>query len=287
MHAFGQVGNITGDFFRAQFGVARHHIKLFDVDGGVAVGASHFLGNQNRVFVVVAVPRHKGDGHVLTKREFAQVSRSAVGNQITTLQHVTSFHGRALVDVGRLVGTGEFHQVVDVHTHFAGCGFFVVHAHHDTVGIHILHHAAATSHDSSGRVNSHGALDAGTDQRFFGTQAGHGLTLHVGTHQGTVGVIVLQERNQRGCHRHYLAGGHVHILHAVGAGHDGFAFFAAGNQIAFQVAFLIHFGVGLRNHITAFFNGRQIVDFIGNLAVYHAAVRSFQEAVIVGAGINR
>ena len=287
MHAFRQIGNIAGDFFRTQLGVTSHHIELFDVDGGVAVGGSHFLGNQNRVFVVVAVPRHEGDGHVLTKREFAQVSRGTVGNQIAALQHIAGFHCRALVDIGRLVGAGEFHQVIDVHTYFTGYSFFVVHADHDAVGIHILHHAAATSHDSSGRVNSHGALDAGTDQRFFGTQAGHGLTLHVGTHQGTVGVIVFQERNQRSSHRHHLAGGHVHILHAVGAGHDGFAFFATGNQIAFQVAFLIHFGVGLRNHITAFFNGRQIVDFIGNLAVYHAAVRSFQEAVIVGAGINR
>ena len=287
MHAFRQIGNIAGDFFRAQFGVTRHHIEFFDVDGGVAVGSSHFLGNQNRVFVVVAVPRHEGNGHILAKRKFAQVGRSAVSNQITTLQHIAGFYRRALVDIGRLVGAGEFHQVIDIHTHFTGYSFFVVHANHDTVGIHVFHHTAATGHDSGGRVHRHGALNTGTYQRFFGTQTGHGLTLHVGTHQGAVGVIVLQEGNQRGGYGYHLAGSHVHILHAVGTGHDGFAFFAAGNQIALQVAFLIHFGVGLRNHITAFFNGRQIVDFIGNLAVYHAAVRSFQETVIVGTCINR
>ena len=51
----------------------------------------------------------------------------------------------------------------------------------------------------------------GSHQRSFGNQERHGLTLHVRTHEGSVGVVVLQERNQRGRNGHHLARRNVHV----------------------------------------------------------------------------
>ena len=69
-----QVWNIACDFFCTQLGVTRHHHEFFDVDRGVAVFCHHALADQDRVFEVVAVPRHEGDQHVLTDGDFAEVS---------------------------------------------------------------------------------------------------------------------------------------------------------------------------------------------------------------------
>ena len=287
LHFFRQIRNIAGDFFCAQFGITRHNVQLFDMDRGVTVVCRHSFANQNRVFVVVAVPRHKCDGHVLTKRQFAQIGRGAVGNQITALQYIARTHGRTLVDVGGLVGTGEFHQIVNVHTAFFGRRFIVMHAHHHAVCVHIFHHAAAPRHNRCCAVHGYRAFNARSHQRFLSAQARHSLTLHVRTHQSTVRVIVFQERNQRSRHGYHLPRCHVHILHAVGRCQNGFAFFAASNQIAEQFTVFIQIGIRLRNHIAAFFNGRQIVNFIGYFAVHHAAIRCFQKAVFVGACVNR
>src|SRR5690625_4170068 len=61
-------------------------------------------------------------------------------------------------------------------------------------------------------VRSDVALHTGTHEGLFRTQGRNSLALHVRTHQCPVRVVVLQERDQRRCHRHDLSGGHVHQL---------------------------------------------------------------------------
>ena len=55
----------------------------------------------------------------------------------------------------------------------------------------------------------------GTHQRRFRGEQGNSLTLHVRTHEGSVCIVVLEEGNERGCHRHHLACGNVHVIHAI------------------------------------------------------------------------
>ena len=153
LHTLGQVRNIAGDIFRTQLGIAGNDIQFLNVNRSIAVIRSHFFGNQNRVFIVITVPRHEGDGHVLTQSQFAQIGGCAVSNQIAALQNVAGFNGRTLVDIGRLVRTGEFNQVVNIDTHFTGSRFIVMNTNHNTVGIDILNHTAATGNDCGSRVN--------------------------------------------------------------------------------------------------------------------------------------
>ena len=47
-------------------------------------------------------------------------------------------------------------------------------------------------------VQSSATLHAGTDIGSGRVNQRHGLTLHVGAHERTLGVVVLQERDQRG-----------------------------------------------------------------------------------------
>ena len=52
--------------------------------------------------------------------------------------------------------------------------------------------------DGDAGVARHDALHAGADERRIGAEQRHRLALHVGAHEGAVGVVVLEERDQRG-----------------------------------------------------------------------------------------
>ncbi len=185
------------------------------MDRGVAVFGDHALGDHDRVFEVVAVPGHEGDQHVLTQSEFAQVGRCAVSHHVTLVHHVATFDDGTLVDVGVLVGALVLDQVVNINADFTGNGFVVVDADHHAVGIDIIDHTTSLGDHDSARVNRRNALDAGANHGLFRTQHGHSLTLHVGTHQGAVRIVVLQEGHERGGHRHDLGRRDVHVLDAL------------------------------------------------------------------------
>ena len=58
-------------------------------------------------------------------------------------------------------------------------------------------------------------LDAGADERRLGRSERDGLALHVGAHERAVGVVVLEERDERGGDRHDLLRRHVHVVDLV------------------------------------------------------------------------
>ena len=196
----------------------------------------HALGDQDRVLEVVAVPRHERDQHVLAERELAHVGRGAVGDHVALGDLLALLHDRALVDVGVLVRARVLGEVVDVHADFARHGLVVVHAHHDAARVDVVDHAAAQRDDAGARVDRRGALDARADQRLLGAQAGHRLALHVGAHQRAVGVVVLEERDQRGRHRHDLRRRDVHVLDLLGRLQLELVLEAARHQLVGELA---------------------------------------------------
>ena len=61
----------------------------------------------------------------------------------------------------------------------------------------------------------HDALEAGAHDRRLAAQQRHRLALHVRAHQRAVGVVVLEERDERRGHRHQLLRADVHVVDAV------------------------------------------------------------------------
>src|ERR1039457_4307317 len=86
------------------------------------------------------------------------------------------------------------------------------HAHDDALGIDRIDHAGALAEHHGARIAGGHALHAGAHIGGVGAQQRHGLALHVGTHQRTVGVVVLEERNQAGRHRDELLRADVDVL---------------------------------------------------------------------------
>ncbi len=284
---FGQIRDVAGDLFRTEFGIARRNGQFFDVNGGEAILCRNALGDQDRVLVVVTVPRHERDQHVLAEGQFSHIGGSAIRHHVAARDHIAHLDQRTLVDIGVLVGTGVFGQVVDIHTDFAGSCFVVVDAHHDTGGIHVIDTSAAPGLHRRAGVHRHGTLKTGSYQRLFRTQARHGLALHVGAHQGAVGIVMFQERNQRSRHRYHLRRRYVHIFHLVRGSQHEFIVMARRNDVVGEVAFLVQLGIRLGDGELAFFDRRQIIDIVRHLALGDLAVWRFDEAVLVGACIQR
>ena len=77
------VGDVAGDFFRTELGVAGLDLEFLDVDGGVVVVAHEFFGDEDRVFEVVTTPRHEGDEHVAAEAELALLGAGTVSDDLT------------------------------------------------------------------------------------------------------------------------------------------------------------------------------------------------------------
>src|SRR5690606_30614272 len=280
------VGDIGGDLLGAEFGVPRGTGQFLDMDGGETVFLHHTLGDDEGVLEVVAVPGHEGDAHVLAEGQFAEIDGGAIGEDIALGHHIAALDDGALVDAGVLVGPGVLDEVVDVDTGVAGLDLVVVDPHHDAAGIDVLDHSAALGHHAHTGIPGHDPLDTGAHQGLLGTQGGHRLALHVRSHQCAVGVIVLEERNQRGGNGYHLTGGHVHVIHFLGRLDGELAHVAHGHQLLGQLTLGIDAGGGLGDDVLALLDGGQVLDLVGHLAIDHLAVGRLDEAVVVGAGIG-
>ena len=85
----------------------------------------------------------------------------------------------------------------------------------DRLAVDLGDDAVVLGEDHVGGVAGGAGLDAGADVGRLGPHQRHGLALHVGAHEGAVGVVVLEERDERGGHRDDLLRRDVHELDLV------------------------------------------------------------------------
>src|SRR5262249_50209503 len=153
-------------------------------------------------------------------------------------------------------GALEFRELVDVTADLAGeLGRMVLtfHAHDDALRVHGVDEAVtARQHHSAGIARGH-ALHAGADNRRRRAKQRYGLALHVGAHQSAVGVIVLQERNQRSRLRYQLLGAHVDVVDFLPGYQHEVTGFAGVHQLGGDASLIVQLHVGLGDHVTVLF----------------------------------
>ena len=141
----------------------------------------------------------------------------------------------------------------------------VVVAHDDLFAGHALDHAVSRRQGNLARVARGALLHARADQRRRRLEQRHGLALHVRAHQRAVGVVVLEERDQRARHGHGLLGRDIHVVDLLGA-HGQKALAVAGrDELVGQRAVLVHVHVGLGDDVAVLFVGRQVADLVGHV----------------------
>ena len=275
------VGDVAGDLLGAQLGVAGVDLVLLDVDRGEHVLGDHTLGDDDGVLVVEALPGHEGDQEVLAQGQVSLVGGGAVGQDRTDLDALTLGGHDPLVVAVALVGAAELGDLVDV------LGAVVVrHAHE--VRADLGDDTGLVGHEDVAGVDGGAPLHARAHQRGVGADERHGLALHVGAHEGAVGVVVLEEGDEGGTHRHHLARRDVHEVHLRG-GHEGrlAAGDAAQDVVLGEVAVLGEGDVGLGDDVAVLVVGRQVVGLVGDPAVDDDAVGGLDEAEGVDAPEGR
>ena len=198
----GEVGDVAGDLLFAELGVTRFDLVLLDVDGGEDVVAHQLLADEDGVLVVVALPAHEADEDVPAEGELAVIGGGTVRKH-GRLSHDFAvlldlgIHPVALCDDGMLVYASGLVAALEL-----GHDVFVFRAvlslDHDAVGVHIFDKTVALREFERAAVVGDPVLHAGGDHGSLGLQERDCLALHVGTHQRAVGVVVLQEGDERG-----------------------------------------------------------------------------------------
>ena len=286
---FADVRDFAGEFFRTALGVADFEFVFFNMDRGERILDGEFFRDDDGVFVVVAVPREEADEDVLTESQFAVIGGHAVGQHVASLDEVTHAHDGLLVDAGILVTTFELAENVFVNRILAE--EFVVFTetgqrhkvaidhvatlHGNVAGVDEGHAAVVLGTHDRTRVEGGAAFEAGTHHGGFRTEQRHSLALHVRTHQGTVSVIVFEERDEASGHGHDLHRSHVHevdVFHVFVADGDAFLtehvrVFAlvANDDVLFGEAVVVgEFGRS-RSHLEGvFFVGSEVSDKVRN-----------------------
>ncbi len=115
----------------------------------------------------------------------------------------------------------------------------------------------------------------------------HGLTLHVRAHERAVRVVVLEERDECSGDGHELLGRNVDELHLIRCRHHEVSALAAGDQFVGDAVLGVELRVGLGDGVFRLFHRRQVNHFIGDVLVGHAAIRAFDEAVLIHAREGR
>ena len=174
-----------------------------------------------------------------TLRPSARSPRSVEGPSamMSPLSHaVADAHQRLLVDAGRLVRALELHQPVDVD---AGLGRHRVSSvARMTIRVASIwstmpvRRAAIAAPESRATIASMPVPTSGASA----LHQRHRLALHVRAHQRAVGVVVLEERDQRRGDRDELLRRHVHEVDAVARHHHDVAGMAADDQVLGQRA---------------------------------------------------
>ena len=220
------IGDVAGDLLGAKLGVAGHHLELLDVNRGEDIISDDAFRNEDRILEVVAVPRHEGTQHVAAERQFTVVSRRSVPEDLALFHPLSGLDQRSLEDARALVGPLELQQRIDVDIERVE-RFFLVDPDDDPLRVDLVDHTAPAGDDGGNGIPGHHFLHAGPDERRLGADQWHRLTLHVGTHQGAVGIVVLEEGNEGSGDRHQLLGRHVHHVDIGRFRHDEFAIPAA------------------------------------------------------------
>src|SRR5581483_8017041 len=272
------------DLLGTELGVARLALVLLDVDRGEAVVLHELLAEDDRVFVVAALPGHERDEDVLAEGQLAVVGRVGVGDDLALLHLVADPHGRTLVEAGALVGADELLEAI-------APGVVAAVLDPDLRGGDRAHRAVGLGEDDLAGGLGGAVLDARADDRRLRADDRDGLALHVRAHEGAVRVVVLEERDERGRHGDDLLGRDVHVVRVRRRGLVVLVAAVNLDAVVDEVALRVEPRVRLHHRGELLLVGGEVDDLVGDLGpavlvLLDAAERRLDEPVRVHARVR-
>ena len=134
--------------------------------------------------------------------------------------------------------------------------------HNDALGVHIAYMAVLLGDDHNAAVMRRLVLHTSADIGRLGLDKRDCLTLHVGAHQGTVGVVVLQEGDHGGGNGDHHLGRNVHVVHLVAGNLLNAVAVTDGDLFVDKVTVLVQRLVCLCHDVFIFHIGGHVLDGI-------------------------
>ena len=168
--------------------ISMHGAWLSFSDAPLLDNAELHIEDNERVCLVGRNGAGKSTLMKILNREQGLDDGRIIYEHVAGLDGLAHINDGALVVAVALVGAHELDELI-------GVGGAVGAADNDLVGVDILNGAVMGGQDADTGVGGGLVLHTGGDQRLLGDHQRHGLTLHVGAHQCTVAVVVLEERD--------------------------------------------------------------------------------------------
>ena len=247
--------------------------------GGIYVLLYQSLRKKNCILVVVAFPGHESDQGVLTKCKLTLGGGRTICDNLSCLNVVTLEDNGLLVVAVGLVGTGELGQMILFR-------LTVIIIDGDHVRCNVINGTCLLSDNADTRVNGGLHLHASTYDGRLGKEQGHCLTLHVGSHQRTVRIVVLKERDEGRCNGEYHLRRHVHVVkHRLGIS-LGFLAITTGYHVTNEMSVLIQRLVCLCYVIIILLVSGHVDHLVRNAGILRVGlvnltIRSLHEAIFI------
>ncbi len=194
------VGNIRSKLFQTSLSITHLKRILINMNRSKYIFSNKFLRDYNRILKVVSFPGHKCHFQVTSQCEFPFLSRVSFCQNLTRFNTIALFDKGLHVYSGTLVGFLIFDKFVSFRFRLKTHKLLFISkiiSQYNLCSIHILHNTVSFGHNLCTGITYQFTFKASSYNRSFRTQQRNCLTHHVRSHQSTVGIIMLKERNQR------------------------------------------------------------------------------------------
>ena len=276
--------NVTCDLFRSQLGITGLCLIFFNMDRCINIILYKFLTEQNSILVVITLPGHKSDQRVLTKRKLTIGCRRAISDNLSCLNMLTLEHDRSLVVAVALVASHKFCKMIIIF-----CSVIILDR--DICRCGTKYCTCFSCNNAYTGVNGCLGLHTSTNNRSLCCKKRNGLTLHVGSHQRTVRIIVLQERNQGCSNREYHSWRYIHVIKHVLLVLLCLLTVTSGNVLMKEMSLFVQRLIRLCYMIIIFLVRCHVYNFIcytrvGRICFINFSVRSLYETVLIDSCIR-
>ncbi len=114
---FTDIGDISCDLLRSVLKFPCLYLFLIDVNRCKGIFTDDLLGNDDRILVVVSIPRHKSNHNVLTDSKLTLIHIRTICDHLFRLYLISHFYDRCLRKGGVLVGSHVLFHRIMVYKH--------------------------------------------------------------------------------------------------------------------------------------------------------------------------
>ena len=225
------------------------------MDRGEGIVHHQLFGEQNCVLVVIAFPSHEANQHISAQTDFTMIRGRAICDHVAAAYFFPHFHNGMLINTGRLIGTCKFRKMI-------GMRFVIGILNYNFVCRNLPYETIFLCKYADAGIPSCLAFDTSRNIGCFRSEQRDRLALHVGTHQSTVCIVVVQERNHCSSNRNNLPRRNVNIVHPLRLYALHVSTDAHSNSVISKGAIRIQRLPCLGDHAAIFFIRRKINNLI-------------------------